>query len=75
MNIWQVYSIDERLRKLSDELKTKVSAEAEARNKDVDGLKRELSRIPRGGGGVGRVPSGPGVSREDMEAVRIATYY
>lgn len=67
----QMYSLEEKTKQKLEDFKKKLSSETEARNKDVENIKRDmarLSQIPRGGG-AGAAPVQLGPSREDMEAV------
>lgn len=64
----QLYNLDEKLKKQTSDLRKQVTNEGEARNKDVEALRRDMARAgPRGPGG----PPVGGATQQDMDAVCI----
>lgn len=70
-----MYSLEEKTKQQLEDFKDKLTEETEARNKDVENIKKDmarLSQLPRGGGGAAAGPPiqlGP--SKEDLEAVSV----
>lgn len=64
-----MYNMEEKTKKKLEDFKAKLAEEVEARNKDVENMRRDMAKIGRGAGGGGGAPIALGPSREDMEAV------
>lgn len=60
------------MKKASSDLKAKLATESESRTRDVEGIKKDMARIPRGGGGG--APAGPGIGREDLDQVLLIVF-
>lgn len=51
-----MYNLEEKIKKINSDLKSKLATESETRTKEMEGVKRDMARIPRGGGGGGGAP-------------------
>ena len=67
--------MDEKLKRATSDLKSKIADEAGSRTKEIEGIKKDMARLPRGGGGGAQGPVVLGPSKEEFEAVSHCLYF